>query len=251
MTDDPPPPIHPRSAMLLAAGLATRMRPLTDATAKPLLHLGGRALIDHALERLRAVGVERVVVNAHWQAPRVAAHLAARAAIAPRLILREEDALLDTGGGTRAALDDLGAAPFFVLNGDAFWLDGPSPTLARLIRAFDPARHDAMLLLARTAQVHGEVGRGDFMLDPWGTPRRRLAHEIAPFLYAGVQLASPALFADMPAGPFSTNLAWDRALAAGRLGAIVHDGLWFHLSTPADLAEAEMLLAARATGETR
>lgn len=247
----PTDPVRPRTAMLLAAGLATRMRPLTDETAKPLLQLAGKALIDHALDRLHAVGVERVVVNAHWQADRVAAHLAARAGQPPATILRREAALLDTGGGTRAALDQLGPAPFFVLNGDAFWLDGPSSTLMRLAGAFDPAQHDAVLLLTRSCQVHAEIGRGDFMLDPWGLPRRRLPHEVAPYIYAGVQLIAPTLLASMQEGAFSMNAVWNRALEQGRMAALVHDGLWFHLSTPADLAEAEALLAARVTGETR
>ena len=157
--------------MLLAAGLGTRMRPLTERTAKPLLPLGGRALIDHALDRLAEAGVETVVVNAHWHADRVAAHLAARTR--PRTILRREAALLETGGGVKAALDLLGPEPFFVVNGDAFWVDGPRPALARLAAAFDPARVDGVLLVHRTFQVRADVGLGDFALDPWGVPRRR------------------------------------------------------------------------------
>jgi MurNAc alpha-1-phosphate uridylyltransferase len=238
-----------RTAMVLAAGLSKRMRPLTDRTAKPLLPLGGRALIDHALARLAEAGVETVVVNAHWQADRVAAHLAARSH--PRTILLREAALLDTGGSVKAALDLLGEAPFFVVNGDAFWVDGPIPALARLVAAFDPARVDGVLLLHRSFQVRAAVGFGDFALDPWGVPRRRGEREVVPYIYAGLQLISPDLLAGTPDGPFSMNLAWDEAMAAGRLRAVVHDGLWFHLSTPADLAEAESLLQARFTGDTR
>ena len=242
--------VRPRTAMLLAAGLGVRMRPLTAQNAKPLLPLGGRALLDHALDRLAEVGVETVVVNAFWQADRVAAHLAARKA-APRTVLLREATLLDTGGGVAAALDRLGPDPFYVVNGDAFWLDGPRPALARLAEAFDAAEVDAVLLVHRTFQVHAEVGRGDFAVDKWGGLRRRGEREVVPYIYAGVQIASPALLAGAPAGAFSMNLMWDRALAAGRLRAVVHDGLWFHLSTPADLADAESLLHARATGETR
>ena len=238
----------PRTAMLLAAGLGTRMRPLTDRTAKPLLPLGGRALIDHAFDRLAEVGVETVVVNAHWQADRVAAHLASR--IRPRIVLRREVALLETGGGVKAALDILGYAPFFVVNGDAFWVDGPRPALARLVAAFDPAEVDAVLLVHRTFQVHADVGLGDFVLDSWGTPRRRREREVAPYIYAGLQIIAPALLAGTPDGAFSMNQAWDAAMTAGRLRAVVHDGLWFHLSTPADLAEAESVLQARHTGDT-
>jgi len=237
---------HPTTAMLLAAGRGTRMRPLTDATAKALLPLGGRTLIDQALDHLVEAGVDTVVVNAFWQADRLAAHLDGRRQ--PRIILRRERTLLDTGGGTRAALDVLGDAPFYTVNGDAFWLNGPSRALTRLAAAFDPDRVDAVLLVYRTAQVRAEVGFGDFMLDKWGAPRRRKEREVVPYLYAGAQVISPALFAGAPDGPFSMNLLWDRAMAADRLRAVVHDGLWFHLSTPADLSDAESVLALRQAG---
>jgi MurNAc alpha-1-phosphate uridylyltransferase len=237
---------HPTTAMLLAAGLGTRMRPLTDATAKPLLPLGGRPLIDHALDHLAAAGVHTAVVNAFWQGDRLAAHLAPRTE--PRIILRREASLLDTGGGVRAALPDLGDAPFYVVNGDAFWLNGPHPALRRLAEAFDADRLDAALLVYRTALVHADVGFGDFMLDKWGALRRRAEREVVPYLYAGVQIVSPALFADAPDGPFSMNLLWDRAIAADRARAVVHDGLWFHLSTPADLSDAESVLHLRQAG---
>ncbi len=239
----------PRTAMLLAAGLSTRMRPLTDRTAKPLLPLGGRPLIDHALDRLAEAGVRTVVVNTHWQADRVETHLAARTR--PRTIVRREASLLDTGGSVKAALDLLGPAPFFVVNGDAFWLDGPRPALARLVEAFDAAEVDGVLLVHRSFQVRADVGFGDFVLDTWGALRRRGEREVAPYIYAGLQLIAPALLAGTPEGAFSMNRAWDRAMAVGRLRAVVHDGLWFHLSTPADLAAAETILQARLTGETR
>ena len=239
----------PHSAMLLAAGLSTRMRPLTDRTAKPLLPLGGRALIDHALDRLAEAGVESVVVNTHWRADQVEAHLAARTR--PRIVVRREATLLDTGGSVKAVLDLLGPAPFFVVNGDAFWVDGPRPALARLSAAFEPAEVDGVLLVHRSFQVHADVGFGDFALDPWGVLRRRGEREVVPYIYAGLQLIAPALLAGTPDGAFSMNHAWDTAMAAGRLRAVVHDGLWFHLSRPADLAEAETILQARLTGETR
>jgi len=243
---------RPRTAMLLAAGLGRRMRPLTENTAKPLLTLGGKALIDHALDRLSEAGVETVVVNAFWHADQVAARLAARAATRqpPHTIFRREAALLDTGGGTRAALDLLGSDPFYVVNGDAFWLNGTRPALLRLADAFD-AMVDGVLLVHRTFQVHADVGFGDFAVDKWGELRRREEREVAPYIYAGVQLIAPALLDDMPEGAFSTNRAWDRAMAAGRLRAVVHDGLWFHLSTPSDLGDAETMLHASLTGETR
>jgi MurNAc alpha-1-phosphate uridylyltransferase len=242
--------IAPRTAMVLAAGLGTRMHPLTLTTAKPLLPVGGRALLDHALDRLAAAGVTRAVVNAHWQAPLIAAHLGARKP-PPQVVLRVEESLLGTGGAVRAALDLLGPAPFFVVNGDAFWLDGPGQALARLAATFEPQAVDGVLLVHRTFQVHADVGFGDFAVDKLGGLRRRGEREVVPYVYAGVQLIKPSLLDGMPEGPFSMNRAWDRALAAGRLRAVVHDGLWFHLSAPADLADAEYFLHMRATSDTR
>ena len=241
--------ITPNAAMVLAAGLGTRMRPLTDTTAKPLLTLGGRTLLDHALDHLVDAGVETVAVNAHWQADAVGVHLAQRTE-PPRTILLREEHLLETGGGVLAALAVLGGDPFFVVNGDAFWLNGPLSALRRLADVFDSTM-DAVLLVTRTSHVHADVGMGDFALDKWGIPRRRNQREVVPYIYAGVQLIHPRLLAGMPAGAFSMNRAWDIALAAGRLRAVVHDGIWFHLSTPPDLVEAEQILEARVTGDAR
>jgi len=248
----PVPNSSPRTAMILAAGLGTRMRPLTAETAKPLLPLRGRTLLNNALDRLAETGVERVVVNAHWQVEKLAAHLAERQG-GPEIVIRREVSLLDTGGGVAAALAEglLGDQPFYVVNGDAYWLDGPIPTLARLAGAEAAEEADAVLLLQRVTQVNGEAGAGDFALDPLGVPRRPEEHEQVPYLFAGVQILSPSLFTDVPDGAFSMNRLWDAALAAGRLRAIVHDGLWFHLSTPADLARAEIELRERFAGEKR
>ena len=235
--------IAPSHAMVLAAGLGTRMRPLTDDRPKPLLPLAGRSLLHHAMDRLRDTGIARVVVNAHWHAEQVAEAAAAHGTHPPPRVLREE-VLLETGGGVKAALPHLGDRPFVVVNGDAFWLDGPSPALRRLAAAFDPEGMDALLLLVRTAHVDGEAGRGDFLLDPLGRARRPREREIAPYLFGGVQILSPHLFEGMPDGPFSLNRVYDRAIAAGRLFGLVHDGAWFHLSTPRDLARAETMLRA-------
>jgi MurNAc alpha-1-phosphate uridylyltransferase len=201
-------------------------------------------LLDHALDRLAEAGVERVVVNAFWHADRIEAHLAARN-VAPVTVVRREDALLDTGGGVRAALDLLGPDPFYVVNGDAFWLDGPRPALFRLAGAHAAGAADDVLLVHRTCQVQAEVGLGDFAIDKWGAVSRRAEREVVPYVYAGVHLITPALLADTPQGVFSMNRVWDRAIAAGRLRAVVHDGAWFHLSTPSDLAQAEAVLAYR------
>ena len=225
--------------MVLAAGLGLRMRPLTRDTAKPLLTLAGRTLLDHALDRLDEAGVRDAVVNAHWHADKVAAAMAERGC-APRIHLQREEELLETGGGVLRALPRLGPGPFIVANGDSMWLDGPVPALARLAAAFDPAAMDGLLLLVRSAQVDGEVGAGDFLLDPMGRLRRPKEREVAPYIFAGVQVLTPALFEGAPtSGAFSLNRLYDRAIAAGRLYALVHDGVWFHLSTPPDLERAE------------
>ncbi|WP_198374764.1 nucleotidyltransferase family protein [Neoroseomonas rubea] len=232
-------------AMVLAAGLGTRMRPLTDDRPKPLLELDGRSLLDHALDRLAAAGVADAVVNAHWRGAQIEAAMAGRDH--PRIHLQSEETLLETGGGVARALPALGGAPFAVVNGDAFWLDGPTPALARLAAAFDAAEMDALLLMVRTTQVEGVVGKGDFLLDPVGRMRRPKEREIAPYLYAGVQILNPALFEGAPSGAFSLNRLYDRAIAAGRLYGVVHDGVWFHLSTPEDLRNAEDTLRAGLT----
>lgn len=223
--------------MVLAAGLGLRMRPLTETTAKPLLSLHGRRLLDHALDRLDAAGVARAVVNAHWHADQVAAAVAGRTA--PEVALQREDLLLETGGGVAKALPLLGEGPFAVVNGDSVWLDGPRQALGRMAAIFDPAEMDGLLLVVRSAQVDGEVGRGDFLLDPLGRVRRPQEMELAPYVFAGVQILSPGLVREVPEGPFSLNILYDRAIESGRLFALVHDGVWFHLSTPEDLERAE------------
>ena len=227
-------------AMVLAAGLGTRMRPLTDERPKPLLPLGDRSLLNHALDRLAEAGVDQAVVNAHWRGAQIADSMHGRAV--PSVTVRQEAELLETGGGVAAALPLLGTGPFAVVNGDAFWLNGPSPALTRLAAAFDDGTMDALLLLVRTAQVEGEVGRGDFLLDPLGNARRPKERELAPYLFGGVQILSPRLFAEAPVGKFSLNLLYDRAIESGRLFGLVHDGVWFHLSTPRDLKRAELAL---------
>jgi N-acetyl-alpha-D-muramate 1-phosphate uridylyltransferase len=234
----------PKSGMVLAAGLGLRMRPITDRLPKPLIPVGGRTLLDHAIDRLAAAGVERVVVNAHYKAAMIAEHLASRHA--PHITLSPEDTLLETGGGVLKALpllDDV----FYVVNGDVLWLDGKVSALRRLARAFDPERLDALLLLQRTTTAVGYDGAGDFILDPLGRVRRRPEREVAPHLFAGVQLLSKRLFAGCTPGKFSLNALYDRAIAAGRLAAIVHDGVWFHIGTPDGLALAEERLATHRT----
>jgi MurNAc alpha-1-phosphate uridylyltransferase len=222
----------PKSAMVLAAGLGTRMRPLTEHLPKPLIEIGGRTLLDHAIDRLELAGVERVVVNVHYKAERIAAHLAERRR--PQVELSREEQLLETGGGVARALSLLDPL-FFVVNSDVLWLDSTQYALARLARAFDEARMDAVLLLQRTVDAVGYEGLGDYFLDPLGIPRRRREREVAPFIFTGVQLLHRRLFDAAPEGAFSLNRLYDRAEAAGRLHAIVHDGEWYHVGTPAGL----------------
>ena len=224
----------PDNAMVLAAGLGTRLRPLTETLPKPLVEIAGRTLLDHAIDRLALVGVARVVVNVHYQADLVAAHLASRAP-PPRIDLSREAALLETGGGVKRALPLLGER-FFVVNSDVLWLDSRDHALARLAASFDPERHDAMLLLQRTVGAVGYEGSGDYLLDPLGAPRRRGEREIAPYLFTGIQLLHRRAFAGIADERFSLNLIYDRAERAGRLAAIVHDGEWYHVGTPEGLA---------------
>jgi MurNAc alpha-1-phosphate uridylyltransferase len=240
--------MRPDTAVILSAGLGLRMRPLTLTAPKPLLPLGGRPILAHVLDRLRAAGVKHIIVNAHHLAEQVAAFVAGY----PGVMLRREEELLDTGGAIAAmrAEHRLPDAPFYVINGDTYWVDGPSDTLARMADAYRPAETDALLLLARAAGTVATTGRGDFLWPRGEGLRRRGERDVAPYLYAGVQIVSPALFAAAPPPPFSMNLLWDQAIAAGRLGAIVHDGVWFHLSTPDDLARADAVLAAREVGNT-
>ena len=223
----------PKTAMVLAAGLGTRLRPITDTIPKPLVELGGHSLLDHAIDRLALVGVELVVVNTHYKADQIAAALAGRRH--PRIELSREEDLLETGGGVVRALPLLGET-FFVVNSDVFWLDGRDHALARLAAAFDPDRMDAVLLFHRTATAIGYEGGGDYFLDPLGTPRRRGEREVAPYLFAGVQLLHRRAFDGIAERRFSLNRIYDRAEAAGRLHAILHDGEWYHVGTPDGLA---------------
>lgn len=228
----------PDRAMVLAAGLGTRMRPLTDSRPKPLIEILGRPMIDRVLDRLADAGVERAVVNLHHHADMLERHLAGRER--PRIIMSDERAaLLDSGGGIVKALPHLGAAPFFVMNADTLWIEGLRPNLLRLAAHFEPARMDALLLLASTTGSTGYDGRGDFLLDPDGRLARRPERGVTPFVYAGAAIMRPELFADAPEGAFSLNRLFDRAIGQGRLFGLRLEGLWMHVGTPAAIAEAE------------
>jgi MurNAc alpha-1-phosphate uridylyltransferase len=231
---------RPAIAMVLAAGLGTRMRPITDTVPKPLVPLRGRALLDHAIDRLETAAIETVIVNTHYKAEQVASHLARRAS--PQIEISAEHELLETGGGVVKALPLLGER-FFVVNSDVFWLDGKIPALERLARAWNEDEADALLLLQRTTTAIGYDGHGDYFLDKWGVPRRRGEREIAPYVFAGVQILHRRLFAGPLPAKFSLARLYDEAAAAGRLRGIVHDGEWYHIGTPEGLATAEERLS--------
>lgn len=223
--------------MVLAAGLGKRMRPLTKSRPKPLVELAGRTLLDRALDHLAAFGVRRIVVNAHYKRDMIAAHLAGRDGI----VLSPEEKLLETGGGIAQALPHLGKAAFIVVNSDAVWSDGHSPALARLAAAWDEAAMDALLLLHPTVTCAGIHDHGDFHMEADGRLRRRGEGEVAPFVFTGVQILHRRLFDDAPAGAFSLNILYDRAAEAERLFGLRHDGEWYHVGTPEELAATEAL----------
>lgn len=231
----------PKRAMVLAAGLGTRLRPITRTVPKPMVKIAGVPMIDSVLDRLAASGIEEVVVNTHHLAEMLHEHLAHRSR--PRLRFSHEETILETGGGIKKALPLLGDDPFFTVNAKIVWLNGKIDALARLAEAWDDARMDALLLLQPTVTAVGYDGPGDFFADQEGQVRRRRDWEVAPFLFSGIQLVHPRIFADSPDGAFSMNLLYDRAIEAGRLYALRHDGEWFHVSTPRHLIEVETYLA--------
>src|SRR3990172_1301975 len=204
-----------KTAMVLAAGQGARMRPLTDKIPKPLVTLAGRALIDHVLDRLTAARVEKAVVNVHYLADQIEAHLRSRRQ--PEIIVSDErDLLLDTGGGVKRALPLLGDGPFFIHNSDSVWRQGVTPALGAMLRSWDPERMDCLLLLAPLASSLGYSGKGDFSMTPDGRLARRGERQVVPFTFAGVSLCDRRLFETAPNGRFSLNLLWDRSLQGGR-----------------------------------
>lgn len=230
------------TAMVMAAGLGKRMRPLTATTPKPLINVSGRPLLDHVLDRLREAGVGKVVVNVHYLADAVEAHLARIHSGLEIAISDERGELLETGGGIVKAMPLIESDPFYVLNSDVLWIDGPSDTLRLLASRWDDAKMDALLLLVPQARAHCHGGKGDFHMDGVGRVRRRAPGKIAPFVYSGIQLVSKRLFEDAPEGPFSTNILWDRAIEQGRAFGLAHQGLWFDIGTPPAIRRAEAML---------
>ena len=232
----------PKTAMVLAAGYGKRMRPLSATTPKPLIEIAGRSLIDHCLDGLATAGVKKAVVNLHYLADLIEAHLGYRKA--PEIIISDErDRLLDTGGGIVKALPLLGEEPFVLRNSDSFWLEGVRPNLRWLFQSWDDTRMDALLLLASTVRSAGYSGRGDFVIGPDGMLARRRERTVAPFVYAGAAILHPRLFRNPPEGVFSLNDLFDRAIEGDRLFGVTLDGLWINVETPQAIGKAERAIA--------
>jgi MurNAc alpha-1-phosphate uridylyltransferase len=230
--------LKPTKAMVLAAGLGLRMRPLTERKPKPLVEVAGRPLLDHVLDKLGEAGVSEAIVNVHYLPDQIIAHVASRTR--PRVIISDErDCVLGTGGGVVKALPLLGTAPFFHLNSDTMWIDGVRPNLMRLAETFDPARMDILLLMAPTASSIGYSGSGDYAMLPDGALRKRRENQVVPFVYAGAAIISPAIFAGAPAGEFSLTKMFDRANEQERLFGLRLDGMWMHVGTPDAVTAAE------------
>jgi MurNAc alpha-1-phosphate uridylyltransferase len=231
-------PVTPHKAMVLAAGLGLRMRPLTDHMPKPLVSVAGQPLLDHVLDKLAAAGVGEAVVNVHYLPDLIIEHVKTRKQ--PRVIISDErDKVLGTGGAVVKALPLLGPEPFFHVNADTMWIDGVRPNLARLAETFDPAKMDILLLMAPTTSSIGYGGRGDYSMLPDGALRKRREHQVVPFVYAGAAIMSPSIFADAPKGEFSLTKLFDSANEQERLFGLRLDGVWMHVGTPDAVQAAE------------
>jgi len=230
--------VKPAKAMVLAAGLGLRMRPLTEQMPKPLIQVAGRTLLDHVLDKLGDAGVKEAIVNVHYLPDQIIDHVAGRTK--PRVTISDERGqVLGTGGGVVKALPLLGKAPFFHVNADTLWIDGVRPNLARLAETFDPARMDILLLMAPTASSIGYEGRGDYAMLPDGALRKRREHQVVPFVYAGAAIMSPSLFVRAPKGEFSLTKIFDAANEQERLFGLRLDGMWMHVGTPDAVQAAE------------
>jgi MurNAc alpha-1-phosphate uridylyltransferase len=232
----------PDTAFVMAAGLGKRMRPLTASRPKPLVEVAGKALIDHVLDRLRSAGVGKIVVNAHYLADALEAHLKARANDFAVTISDEREQLMETGGGLILAGPMIDDDPFLVINSDNYWVDGPADTLHLLASLWRDEDMDALLLLVPQANAGNHGGQGDFHMKSDGRLARREKGKVAPFVFTGIQMVSKRLLRDAPEGPFSTNILWDRAIAEGRCFGAVHQGLWFDVGNPAAIKATERAL---------
>jgi MurNAc alpha-1-phosphate uridylyltransferase len=230
------------TAMILAAGFGTRMRPLTDDRPKPMVELDSRPMIDHILERLAKAGIERTIVNLHYQADILENHLKQRTIKPAILFSNERHAILDTGGGVRQALSLLGDQPFLLHNSDSVWIEHQTGNLSRLIAHNNPDTMDALLLMAPVKTSLGYDGPGDFFIENDGRLRRRNPNESSPNVFTGVSILHPRLFTNSPQGAFSLNILWDRAIDKGRVFGLPFKGTWMHVGTPQALTQAEEAL---------
>lgn len=231
------------TAMLMAAGLGKRMRPLTATRPKPLIRVAGRPLIDHALDRIETAGIGRTIVNVHYLADTVEAHLKARKGPMEIIFSDERKKLLETGGGLMQAKPLLGDKPFLCANSDNIWIDGPRDSIRMLADLWDDTHMDALLLVVSHARASCHGGPGDFHMDALGRLSRRKPGRVAPFVFTGVQIMSPRLLVDPPSDVFSTNVFWNRAIESGRLYGVSHQGLWFDVGTPASIPTVEEAFA--------
>lgn len=234
---------RPSAAMVLAAGLGRRMRPLTATRPKPMIEVGGRPLIGWVFDHLARAGVRDAVVNVHHFADQLEAYTRGRNDGLRMLISDERDRLMETGGGVTRALPQIASDPFYVINADNLWVDGPIGALDQLALGWRADRMDALLLLVPFARAQGYSGRGDFHMDQLGRLRRPAERRIAPYVFSGVQILNRRLFEDAPDEPFSLNRLYDRAILEGRAFGVVHGGLWYHVGTPAAVADTEEALA--------
>jgi MurNAc alpha-1-phosphate uridylyltransferase len=236
------PTFFPDTAMVFAAGLGTRMRPITNTIPKPLVKVAGKPLIDHTLDCLADAGVATAIVNVHYFPDQIIGHLRSRTN--PRVIISDERALLlDQGGGIKKAIAAIGKKPFFVCNTDAFWIEGPGSNLKRLADAWRPDSMDALLLVASTTASVGVDWRGDFSMDSWGRLNKRLEGEVAPFVYSGVGILKPELIASESRDVFGLAPIFFSLAQSGRLYGLRLDGLWLHVGSPDAIVEAETAIA--------
>lgn len=228
--------------MVMGAGLGKRMRPLTATMPKPLVSVAGKPLIDHVFDRLEEADVEQVVVNVHYLADALEAHVARGKWPFKVRVSDERAQLMDTGGGLVRAAPMIEDDLFYCINSDNIWIDGPRNALHALARRWNDEHMDALLMLAPHARAFNHRGTGDFRMDALGKVSRKQSLKPAPFIFTGVQLVSRRLLEDAPEGPFSTNLFWDRAIESGRLYGIAHEGLWFDVGTPGAIRPTEDML---------
>ena len=241
--------VIPKTAMVLSAGFGKRMRPLTDTMPKPMVPVNGTPLIGHVMNRLVDVGVERAIVNLHYLGEQIQNYLADENRL--EIVFSEEVDLLETGGGVKHAMSLLGSNPFYVINSDAFWLDGYENTLRRLAREWREDKMDVLLMLQSTVYAYGYEGLGDFDAEASGKLERRQESAVTPWLFAGIQIVHPRALKNTPEGAFSLNVVYDQVSEAERLYGMIHDGEWFHIGTPQSIAETEEFLNQPFAGEEK